>query len=94
MEVLDKFRVWASGIIKKRTMNLLKYLLAAVPQCMPQVALLTRHKFMCEPHLSGLIQITHFVRDNIITGLPVSRNLILSHAHTPQRKILTHFNNF
>ena len=40
-ESLDEFGVCKPGIFKERSMNLLKYLIAAVPQCMPLVALLT-----------------------------------------------------
>ena len=67
-EVLDDFGVWVSGIIKIRSMNLLKYLFAAVPQCMPLVVLLTWCKFMSEPHLNvwwGII--TRFVCDDVVT---------------------------
>ena len=47
-------------------MNLSKEFLAAVPQCMPLVALLTWRKFIREPHLSGVVTITHFVHDDVI----------------------------
>ena len=47
-------------------MSRLKCLFAAVIQCMPLVALVTRHKFMREPHLSGVVRITHFVHDDVI----------------------------
>ena len=41
VEVLEEFGVWVPGLKKKRSMNFLKYLFVAVPQCMPLVALLT-----------------------------------------------------
>ena len=47
-------------------MNILKYLFAAVPKCMSLVALLAQRKFMREPHLSGLVRITDFVRDDVM----------------------------
>ena len=53
-------------------MNLSKHLkgFAAVPQCMPLVALLALHKFMREPHLSGVVSsIVHFVRNNVVMGI-------------------------
>ena len=47
-------------------MNILKYLFAAVAQCMSLVPLLTQRKFMREPHLSGVVRITDFVRDDVM----------------------------
>ena len=51
-EVLDELCVWAPGNIKKDN-EYFKVFLEAVPQCIPLVTLLTRLKFMREPHLSG-----------------------------------------
>ena len=33
---------------------------------MPQIALLTWSKFKREPDLSGVVRITHFVRDDLV----------------------------
>ena len=66
MEALDEFGVLASGFFKKRLMNLLKFLFAAVPQCISLVALVIWCKFMYEPHLNGVVRITHFVCDDVV----------------------------
>ena len=70
-EILDKFCVWAPSIIKMRSKNLLKSLFAAVIQWIPLVSLLTWHIFKHEPQLSGVMTITHFVRDDVVIILAV-----------------------
>ena len=72
---------------KGQLILILKYLFAALPQYMSLVTLLIWPKFfMCEPHLSGVGRITHFVHDDVVmtkidlTDTFGSRALISLHA--------------
>lgn len=58
-----------------------------MPQCMPLVALLTWLRFMLEPHLSGVVRITHFLRGDVVILSVYSRNNIVIDMSTTSLNI-------